>query len=172
MTCGTRTRCCASRTSSTAEATQARLDKAAATQMVFEDALMHVIDHFIRATGSDRLVLTGGIGLNALGNMRLLEHFDRAYYRRALSRDARLHLWVPPVPNDAGVTVGAAYMGAYLAGYGLGEPIEHAFYCGMPPARKRHPRGLAGEPRYRMDRACARRQRRKPARAMPISWPL
>jgi carbamoyltransferase len=117
------------------EATQARLDKAAATQMVFEDALMHVIDHFIRATGSDRLVLTGGIGLNALGNMRLLEHFDRAYYRRALNRDACLHLWVPPVPNDAGVTIGAAYMGAYLAGYGLGEPIEHAFYCGMPPAQ-------------------------------------
>jgi carbamoyltransferase len=32
------------------------------------------------------------------------------------------------------VTIGAAYMGAYLAGYGLGEPVEHAFYCGLPPA--------------------------------------
>jgi carbamoyltransferase len=116
------------------EATQARLDKAAATQMVFEDALMHVIDHFIRSTGSERLVLTGGIGLNALGNMRLLEHFDRGYFRRTLGRDTCLHLWVPPVPNDAGVTIGAAYMGAYLAGYGVGEPVEHAFYCGMPPA--------------------------------------
>jgi carbamoyltransferase len=41
---------------------------------------------------------------------------------------------VPPVPNDSGVTIGAAYMGAYLAGYGLGAPIEHAFYCGAPPA--------------------------------------
>ena len=38
------------------------------------------------------------------------------------------------MPNDAGVTVGAAYMGAYLAGYGLGPPLEHAFYCGVPPA--------------------------------------
>jgi len=116
------------------ENTQARLDKAAATQMVFEDALMHVIDHFIRATGSDKLVLTGGIGLNALANMRLLEHFDESYYRRELGRAGRLHLWVPPVPNDAGVTVGAAFMGAYLAGYGLGPPLEHAFYCGVPPA--------------------------------------
>jgi carbamoyltransferase len=115
--------------------TQSRLDKAAATQMVFEDALMHVIGHLIQTTGSERLVLTGGIGLNALGNMRLLEHFDRGYYRRALGREACLHLWVPPVPNDAGVTVGAAYMGAYLAGYGLGAAIEHAFYCGMPPAQ-------------------------------------
>jgi len=114
--------------------TQERLDKAAATQMVFEDALRHVIDHFIRTTGSDRLVLTGGIGLNALGNMRLLEHFDESFYRRELKQQTRLHLWVPPVPNDAGVTIGAAYMGAYLAGYGTGAPCEHAFYCDAPPA--------------------------------------
>ena len=118
------------------ENTQVRLDKAAATQMVFEDALRHVIDHFIRTTGSDRLVLTGGIGLNALGNMRLLEHFDQSFYRRELGQQTRLHLWVPPVPNDAGVTMGAAYMGAYLAGYGIGPPIEHAFYCGAPPAER------------------------------------
>jgi carbamoyltransferase len=114
--------------------TQGRLDKAAATQMVFEDALMHVIDHFIRATGSEKLVLTGGIGLNALGNMRLLEHFDQSFYRRELGRAGRLHLWVPPTPNDAGVTMGAAYMGAYLAGHGIGPMCEHAFYCGSPPA--------------------------------------
>jgi carbamoyltransferase len=116
------------------ENTQERLDKAAATQMVFEDALMHVIDHFIRTTGSDRLVLTGGIALNALGNMRLLEHFDRSFFRRELNQQTRLHLWVPPTPNDAGVTMGAAYMGAYLAGHGLGAMTEHAFYCGTPPA--------------------------------------
>ena len=128
------------------ENTQERLDKAAATQMVFEDALMHVIDHFIRTTGSDRLVLTGGIGLNALGNMRLLEHFDRDFFRREFGRDTRLHLWVPPTPNDAGVTMGAAYMGAYLAGYGLGEPVEHAFYCGAPPTECDIRAALAASP--------------------------
>jgi carbamoyltransferase len=128
------------------ENTQERLDKAAATQMVFEDALMHVIDHFIRATGSDRLVFTGGIGLNALGNMRMLEHFDRDYFRRELQRDTRLHLWVPPTPNDSGVTMGAAYMGAYLAGYGLGAPIEHAFYCGAPPVEGDIRAALAASP--------------------------
>ncbi len=115
------------------ENTQARLDIAAATQMVFEDALVHVIGHAIRTTGSDRLVLTGGVGLNALANMRLLEHFDSDFYRRETGRPARLHLWVPPTPNDAGVTMGAAYMGAYLAGYGVGAPMTHAFYCGTPP---------------------------------------
>jgi len=116
------------------ENTQERLDKAAATQMVFEDALMHVLAHYIKATQCDRLVFTGGLGLNALASMRLLEHFDESWFRREMGRPGRLHLWVPPTPNDTGVTIGAAYMGAYLAGYGLGAPAEHAFYCGLPPA--------------------------------------
>jgi carbamoyltransferase len=113
--------------------TQERLDKAAATQMVFEDVLFHVLDHFIRRTGSHRLVLTGGVALNALGNMRLLDRFDESYYQRQLGRRARLHLWVPPTPNDAGVTMGAAFLGAYHAGAGVGEALEHAFYCGAAP---------------------------------------
>src|SRR5580692_996640 len=116
------------------EDTQERLDKAAATQMVFEDALIHIVEHLIRSTGSDQLVLTGGTALNAVGSMRLLEHFDEAYYQRQFGRRARLHLWVPPTPNDAGVAMGAAFMGAYLAGAGPGEPLEHAFYCGAAPS--------------------------------------
>ena len=113
--------------------TQERLDKAAATQMVFEDALIHVIDHFIRSTGSERLIVTGGIGLNALGNMRLLEHFDGSFYRREIGKPGRLHLWVPPTPNDSGVPIGAAYMGAYLSGVRTAPKINHAFYCGSAP---------------------------------------
>ena len=116
------------------EDTQERLDKAAATQMVFEDALIHIVDHLIRTTGSDQLVLTGGTALNAVGSMRLLEHFDESFYQREFGRRTRLHLWVPPTPNDAGVAVGAAFMGAYLAGAGLGAPLEHAFYCGEAPS--------------------------------------
>jgi carbamoyltransferase len=110
--------------------TQERLDKAAATQMVFEDALIHIVDRLIRTTGSDRLVLTGGAALNAVANMRLLEHFDAGYYDRVLKRSTQLHLWVPPVPGDAGVTVGAAYAFAAAAEAGFGPPLKHAFYCG------------------------------------------
>ncbi|MEP6944129.1 MAG: carbamoyltransferase C-terminal domain-containing protein, partial [Betaproteobacteria bacterium] len=124
--------------------TQDRLDKAAATQLVFEDALIHLVDHFIRSTGSDRLVLTGGTALNAVGNMRLLEHFDEAYYERVLGKRTRLHVWIPPVPNDAGVTLGAAYMFSYLAGGGVGEPMQHAFYCGSAPTRAEVQIALAG----------------------------
>ncbi len=129
-----------------AKDTQERLDKAAATQMVFEDALFHIIDYAIRQTGSDRLVLTGGIGLNAVANMRLLEHFDAAYYDRSLARRARLHLWVPPTPADSGVTMGAAYMFAHLAGAGIGPAVQHAFYCGLPPTEAEIRAALDGAP--------------------------
>jgi carbamoyltransferase len=110
--------------------TQERVDKAAATQMVFEDALIHIVDGFIRATGSDRLVLTGGAALNAVANMRVLERFDEDYYERNFGRATRLHLWVPPVPGDAGAATGAAYAFAASAGAGIGPPLRHAFYCG------------------------------------------
>jgi carbamoyltransferase len=126
--------------------TQERLDKAAATQMVFEDALFHVIDYLIRQTGSDRLVLTGGIALNAIANMRLLDRFDTAYYKRTLGKNTRLHLWVPPVPGDAGVTIGAAYMFAHLAGAGIGPALDHAFFCGFAPAAAEISAALDGAP--------------------------
>lgn len=116
--------------------TQERLDKAAAAQMVFEDALFHIVDYLIRETGSDRLILSGGTALNAVANMRLLDRFDAAYYKRTLGKDTRLHLWVPPVPGDAGVPIGAAYTFAHLAGATTGAPLEHAFYCGFAPAEK------------------------------------
>jgi carbamoyltransferase len=126
--------------------TQERLDKAAATQMVFEDALFHVIDYLIGQTGSDRLVLTGGIALNAVANMRLLDRFDTAYYKRNFGKNTRLHLWVPPVPGDAGVTIGAAYMFAHLAGAGIGPQLDHAFYCGFASAEADIRAALNGAP--------------------------
>ena len=117
-----------------ADITQERVDKAAATQLVFEDVLFHVIGHLIRTTGSNKLVLTGGTALNAVANMHLLRHFDEAFYERYLGRkNTRLHIWVPPTPGDAGVTMGAAYHFALANGAPLGQRLEHAFYCGLAP---------------------------------------
>ena len=116
--------------------TQDRVDKAAATQLLFEDAMIHVIDHLLRATGANRLVLTGGVALNALCNMRLVEHFDESWFLAAQQRKARLHLWVPPTPGDAGVPIGAAWLLAHLAGAANGAPLTHAFFCGEPPTRE------------------------------------
>jgi carbamoyltransferase len=116
--------------------TKDRLDKAAATQLVFEDAMIHVVDHLLRVTGANRLVLTGGVALNAVGNMRLLEHFNEAWFARAQQRKTRLHLWVPPTPGDPGVTIGAAWLFAHLAGAPRGAPMTHAFYCGASPTHE------------------------------------
>jgi len=119
-----------------APVTTDRVDKAAAVQLVFEDALFHIVEHLIRTTRSTQLVVTGGTALNCVANMRLLDRFGPEWYEANLGlKQATLHLWVPPVPGDAGVVIGAAYHFACLAGARPGEPLEHAFYCGMAPSR-------------------------------------
>jgi carbamoyltransferase len=125
--------------------TQDRLDKAAATQLVLEDAMIHIVDHLLRTTGASRLVLTGGVALNAIANMRLLEHFDEVWFEKNQGRKARLHIWVPPVPGDPGVVIGAAWLFAHLAGSPRGAPMTHAFYCGVPPTREAITRALAAD---------------------------
>lgn len=101
---------------------QVRLDRSAAVQLVFEDAVVHLVAHLIEVSGSDKLIWTGGSALNCTASAHLLEHFDG------------LHLWVPPFPGDAGVAAGAAIHLAMNCGVPLDvEPIAHAFYCGAPP---------------------------------------
>ena len=63
----------------------------------------------------------------------------------AQQRNARLHLWVPPVPGDPGVTIGAAWLFAHLAGAPRGAPMTHAFYCGTPPAQEDIASALAAD---------------------------
>ncbi len=116
------------------DATTERVDKAAALQLVFEDGLFHVVENLIRRTGSHKLVLTGGTALNCVANQRLLDYFDESWYERYLGlRDTRLHLWVPPVPGDAGMPPGAAFQFALLAGAKCGPNLQHAFYNGLAP---------------------------------------
>src|SRR5260370_8075434 len=62
--------------------TKDRLDKAAATQLVFEDAMIHVVDHLLRITGANRLVFTGGVALNSLGNLPPLHPFSPTLFPR------------------------------------------------------------------------------------------
>ena len=138
---------------------QERFDKAAATQLVFEDALFHIVGHLIRTTGSRRLVLTGGTALNAIANMRLMDHFDG------------LHVWVPPVPGDAGVPVGAAYHFALANGAPLGEQLRHAFYCGVAASDARDRGGAARQPMISAGSVWAIRRMRPDAIALPTCSP-
>ena len=88
--------------------TQDRLDKAAATQMVFEDALIHIVGNFIRKTGCDRLVLTGGRRSTPQRTCECWSISTRPILAASSNESTRLHFWVPPVPGDCGVTLGAA----------------------------------------------------------------
>ena len=129
------------------EITRERVDKAAAVQMVFEDALVHIVDHLIRTTGSHQLVLTGGTALNCVANMRMLECFDEDWYERVLGRrNTRLHLWVPPIPGDSGAPIGAAYAFAMRAGAKPGPPLRHAFHCGLAPTTSAIRATVSSEP--------------------------
>jgi carbamoyltransferase len=116
--------------------TQERVDKAAALQLVFEDALFHIIDHLIKVTGSDRLVMSGGTALNCVANMRLLEHFNQTYYQRYLNKKTHLHIWVPPTPGDAGVVMGAAYTFAMQNAGKAKQPLLSPFVCGLAPSKQ------------------------------------
>ena len=88
------------------------------------------------STGANRLVLTGGVALNAVGNMRLLEHFDEAWFAQKFQqRKARLASVGAP---DAGrpwhhhrrrLACSRIWLARRAA-----SPMSHAFYCGTPPS--------------------------------------
>ncbi|MFT5355023.1 MAG: carbamoyltransferase [Polyangiales bacterium] len=111
---------------------QVRLDRAAAVQLVFEDAVVHLVAHLIKESGSHKLIWTGGSALNCTASAHLLEHFDG------------LHLWVPPFPGDAGAAAGAAIHLVLNCGVALAvHPLTHAFYCGAPPRARAIKEALA-----------------------------
>jgi carbamoyltransferase len=130
--------------------TRERVDKAAACQLVFEDALFHIIGAALRLTGASRLVLAGGTALNCLANLQLVEHFGDAWYARNLGRRDHLRVWVPPVPGDAGVAAGAAINLAQQAGAPLGAPLAHAFLCGSAPRSSEIQAALRGREHTRL----------------------
>jgi carbamoyltransferase len=100
---------------------------AAATQMVFEDALLHIGRHWIAAASCKRLILAGGAALNCVANMQLLE-------RLQATMSDRIDLWVPPAPADDGAHAGAALQFAMRSGARPRQPLEHAFLCGEAPS--------------------------------------
>jgi carbamoyltransferase len=100
---------------------------AAATQMVFEDALLHIARHWIATARCDRIILTGGAALNCIANMHLIERLQ------SITSD-RVELWVPPAPADDGTHAGAALQFALRSGARPGIPLPHAFLCGEHPS--------------------------------------
>jgi carbamoyltransferase len=113
---------------------------AAATQLVFEEALQHVVAHWLQETGARRLILTGGTALNCVAMRKLLE-------RHAPDT---LEIWVPPAPADEATGAGAAIHFALRNGARPGEPLEHAFYCGPESNATEIEQALRAAPRVEM----------------------
>jgi carbamoyltransferase len=77
--------------------TQDYYDLAAAAQKVFEDIYFHLLSHLHKKTGLDKIVISGGSALNCEANGQVLEQTPFTEF------------FVPPVPDDSGGALGAAY---------------------------------------------------------------
>lgn len=75
---------------------QNHADFAYELQRRIEEAVLHVVRHLRKITGSRRLCLGGGVALNCVANGRVLAEsgFDEVF--------------IPPAPHDAGTAAGAA----------------------------------------------------------------
>ncbi|MCB0364452.1 MAG: carbamoyl transferase [Bdellovibrionaceae bacterium] len=87
---------------------------AAGTQQLLEEQAIRLVKNLQNKTGLKNLCLAGGVALNCVMNQRLAE------------LDVIEGLYVQPAAGDAGVSLGAAYLGALELG-DCPEPMDHAF---------------------------------------------
>jgi carbamoyltransferase len=120
-------------------------DLAAQVQWELEEAALHLARHAQSTTGSSRLVLAGGVFLNAVANRRIVREagFDEVY--------------VVPAATDDGTAVGAAYY-AY----------QHACREQGRPARSRRLTNVGLGKSYDAD-AIAQELQRWPTRSEQLS---
>jgi carbamoyltransferase len=71
-------------------------DLAAAAQLVFEEIYLHLISSLQKKANGQNLILSGGSALNSVANGKVLQESDFS------------ELFVPPMPDDSGISVGAA----------------------------------------------------------------
>ena len=91
-------------------------DIAAALQKVFEEVCAHLLDHLHKETGLNKLCLAGGAVMNSVFNGKIIREtpFDDVF--------------IPPFPDDSGVSIGAALHGYYDAEpQGPRSCLEHSY---------------------------------------------
>jgi carbamoyltransferase len=82
--------------------TQEYMDLALAIQQVTEEIVLRLADTAKKLTGSDYLVMAGGVALNCVANGKLL--------RRGTFKD----IWIQPAAGDAGGALGAALAARHI----------------------------------------------------------
>lgn len=100
----------------TGEEAMSYADFAASVQLAVEESVLSLAAEARRLTGARTLVLAGGVGMNCtmIGRLSRSALYDRVY--------------VPPVPTDVGVSLGAALVEA--AGQDSFHPVrmDHAYW--------------------------------------------
>jgi carbamoyltransferase len=90
-------------------------DIAASLQARYEECFFHILDHLHQSTGSTRLALAGGCGMNSLANGMI---FERSPFRE---------VFIQPASGDAGGALGAALSVHHESGKNERLPMmEHA----------------------------------------------
>ena len=132
---------------------------AAAMQTAYEEAVLHLIDHYLGDTlaRTRRLAFAGGGALNVKLNQRILARADVD------------ELFVQPAAGDSGTSLGAAVFVAVAAGDDV-RPMEHA-YLGPSFTTVDCLTALAGTPFAveRLDNP-ARRAAELVAAGHPVAW--
>lgn len=96
--------------------TQRHMDLACSAQLQLMEIAVPIIRGYLHSSGSSRLVVAGGVGLNGVLNnaLRNLEEIDAFY--------------VPPVASDTGVSLGAAMVVSRKLSGLPAAPMSHAFH--------------------------------------------
>ena len=96
------------------EITQVYKDVSASSQKYLEQALIEIVTDLHQTTKIRNLCLAGGVALNCLANQKLAElsFIDNIY--------------IQPASSDAGVSLGAAYLGGLEMG-NIPQPMEHCY---------------------------------------------
>ena len=110
---------------------QVHYDVAASAQQHLEHVAGRLIEHHLQACGLSRVCLAGGVALNCKMNQQIRQ------------LPGVTELYVPPVASDAGLALGAAYLGAVEVGDKV-QPLPHAYWG---------PEFTPGEIREVLDRA-------------------
>jgi carbamoyltransferase len=95
------------------EYSQEYMDLSLAIQRVTEEIVMNMARHAKELTGSENLVMAGGVALNSVANGKILKS---GLFKK---------MWIQPASGDAGGSVGAA-MAQYYIGMNSERKINHS----------------------------------------------
>ena len=92
-------------------------DIAAALQRAFEDIVLHQLDYLYKITKNPNLCLAGGAAMNSVFNGKIIK------------KTKFQNLYIPPFPDDTGVSIGAALYEYSKAKKNFKRfPITHNYY--------------------------------------------